>query len=86
MNFRLLGITLDNPHITPRNLCRFELGVPIAEDIQVPSEGAIRIFSPGAAAVYPFEGFPFRVEKGFDDLYAYRLPESGFQPPSTPPL
>jgi AraC family transcriptional regulator len=83
-NFRLLGITLDNPHITPRHLCRFELGVPIAEDIQAPSEGAIRIFSPGAAAVYPFEGLPFRVEKGFDDLYAYWLPESGFQPSECP--
>jgi AraC family transcriptional regulator len=83
-NLRLFGITLDNPHITPRNLCRFELGVPVAEGIPAPSNGEIRVFSPGAAAVYPFEGFPFRVEKGFDDLYAYWLPESGFQPAEYP--
>jgi len=81
---RLFGITLDNPHITPRDLCRFELGVPVAEGAPAPSDGEFRFFSAGAVAVYPFEGFPFRLEKGFDDLYAFWLPESGFQPAEHP--
>lgn len=82
--YRLLGITLDNPHITPQNLLRFELGVPAAEGIPSPADGENREFAPGITAVYPFNGFPFHIDRGFDDLYAFWLPESGYQPSEYP--
>jgi AraC family transcriptional regulator len=83
-SFRMIGITLDNPHITPRNLCRYELGVAVPEGVEALAEGEIRFFSPGTTALYPFEGMPFLLERGFDDLYIYWLPESGYQPAEAP--
>ena len=83
-SFQMIGIALDNPHITPPNLCRYELGVPVPDSGHVSLDGEIRQFSPGDTAVYPFEARPFEVEKGFDDLYAHWLPESGYQPNDAP--
>lgn len=83
-DFIMIGIMLDNPHITPRTLCRYELGVPVGVEAKIPGDGETRSFSPGLTAVYPFEGSPLRIERGFDDLYDLWLPESGYQPAESP--
>jgi AraC family transcriptional regulator len=83
-SFRMIGIPLDNPHVTQKKFCRYELGVPVIEGVETHGGGGIRVFSPGLIAVYPFEGMPFLLERGFDVLYGRWLPESGYQPTESP--
>lgn len=79
-----LGISLDNPDITPPDKCRYYASMTIPEDAQV-QNGIGQLDVPELiCAVYTYEGYQDGIEAAYNDVYRNWLPESGYQPQDYP--
>ncbi len=78
-----LGISHDNPEVTPSDKCRYDACVPVSRDFVSEGEINVQIVPGGKYAVYEWEGGPEEVGQAWQDLFAW-LPDSGFQPDDRP--
>jgi AraC family transcriptional regulator len=81
---KVLGMSLDNPEITPKDKCRYYACVTVTEKAQ--PEGAVGIMTlrPGKYAVGHFEGGAGVFKRAYDYMYGEWLPKSGYQPDDAP--
>jgi AraC family transcriptional regulator len=83
-DMKVLGMSLDNPEITPKDKCRYYACVAVTERAE--AEGAVGIMNtrPGKYAVGRFEGGPEIFKAAYDYMYGEWLPKSGCQPDDAP--
>ena len=76
----ILGISWDNPHITPPEKCRYDACVVVPETVKPDGEVGMQDIPAGRFACYRFTGNAFQEE--WDWLIGTWLPQSGYQPAS----
>lgn len=54
----IIGVYWDNPNITPPELCRYDVCVPVAEHVPADDQVDIRIIAGGTFAAVAYEGSP----------------------------
>ncbi len=74
-----LGISHDDPSITPPAKCRYDSCAVVPEDFKPGPGFNITDISGGKYAVYRFKGTDKVIGKAWQDIYAEWLPESGYQ-------
>ncbi|GAK58375.1 transcriptional regulator, AraC family [Candidatus Vecturithrix granuli] len=80
----MLGISYDNPEITPYHKCRYYACVTVPDHIPSDDTVGIMDITAGRYAVYRFEGTAEGIQAAFRLIYAEWLPDSGYQPAHTP--
>lgn len=80
----MLGISYDDPDITPFNKCRYYACMSVPDHISPDDTVGIMDVVAGKYAVYHFEGPVEEIQPAFKSLYAEWLPDSGYQPASAP--
>jgi AraC family transcriptional regulator len=84
----VLGISLDNPEITPADKCRYDACVSVPQDTQGEGEVGVYDIPAGKYAIYRTEGEYARISeqigRGWDDLMGNWFPDSGYQPDDRP--
>lgn len=79
-----IGVSFDNPEITPEEKCRYYACVSVPPETGV-DKGIGKMDLPaGLYCVYRFKGEIKEIEKTYKDLYAGWLPASGYQPADHP--
>ena len=80
----MLGISYDDPDITPSHKCRYYACMSVPAHI--PSDDMVGIMDvvAGKYAVYHFEGAAEDIQPAFRAIYAEWLPDSGYQPAPAP--
>lgn len=81
---RVLGMSLDNPDITPEDKCRYYACVTVDERAQPDGEVGIMTIRPGKYAVGRFAGGDDVFKKAYACMYGEWLPKSGWQPEDAP--
>ncbi|MDP4190380.1 MAG: AraC family transcriptional regulator [Bacteroidota bacterium] len=79
-----LGISLDNPDITPPDKCRYYASMTIPEGVEATGGIGILDLPELNCAVYRYEGYQDGIEQAYNDVYKNWLPESGYQPDDYP--
>ncbi|MBV7334116.1 AraC family transcriptional regulator [Chloroflexi bacterium TSY] len=80
----IVGIVWDNPEITLLEKCRYDLGVIIEPDAQIPDVLNIQEIPGGDYAVYRCEVSDNDLEQPWDDFVTAWLPYSGYLPSLAP--
>ena len=80
----IIGIVWDNPEITLLEKCRYDLGVIIEPDAQIPDVLNIQRIPGGEYAVYRCEVSDNDLEQPWDDFVTVWLPYSGYLPSLAP--
>lgn len=81
---KFIGISFDNPDITPRDKCRYYACISINDNTEV-SNGIGKLeLKEGRYGVYRFKGGMTEIEQTYKNLYGSWLPESGYQPDDHP--
>lgn len=80
----MLGISYDNPEITPCHKCRYYACVTVPDHILADDTVGIMDIAAGRYAVYRFKGSAEGIQAAFRLIYAEWLPDSGYQPAHTP--
>jgi len=81
---RLIGISPDNPDVTPKNKCRHCACIEVVEDVKSEGEVGVRKISAGTYAIGHFEGKDDIFKKAYEYMYGLWLPENGYQPENCP--
>lgn len=81
---RVLGLSLDNPDITPKDKCRYYAGVVVNDRAEPDGRVGIMTLRPGAYAVGRFEGGADIFKKAYAHMFGVWLPPSGWQPDDSP--
>jgi AraC family transcriptional regulator len=80
----MIGVSYDNPDITPADRCRYYACLTVPADIH-PGKGIGLMDIPGGRhAIVRFEGTAEKIAGAYRDLYAVWLPRSGYQPADAP--
>ena len=80
----MLGISYDNPDITPGHKCRYYACLTVPDRLHPDDTVGIMDIDSGKYAVSRFEGPVEGIQQAFRSLYAGWLPDSGFQPAHKP--
>jgi AraC family transcriptional regulator len=80
----VLGMSLDNPDITPKDRCRYYACVTVSEEAEPEGEVGIMNTHGGTFAVARFKGKRDVFKKAYDYMYGAWLPQSGYQPDDYP--
>jgi len=83
-DMRVLGMSLDDPGITPKDKCRYYACVTVTEKAKPEGEVGIMNIRPGRYAVGHFEGGAGIFKRAYDYMYGEWLPNSGYQPDDAP--
>ena len=83
-DMRVLGMSLDNPEITPKDKCRYYACVAVTGRAEPDGEVGIMDVRPGKYAVARFKGGPGVFKGAYDFMYGDWLPRSGWQPDDAP--
>ena len=81
---RILGLSLDNPDITPKDKCRYYAGVVVNERAEPDGRVGILTLRPGTYAVGRFAGGAGIFKEAYARMYGEWLPGSGWQPDDAP--
>jgi len=81
---RVLGLSLDNPDITPKDKCRYYAGVVVNERAEPDGRVGILTLRPGTYAVGRFAGGAGIFKEAYARMYGEWLPGSGWQPDDAP--
>jgi AraC family transcriptional regulator len=84
LNIVELGVSLDDPEITPADKCRYYVCITVPETISGDQFVGIMDIPGGKYAVYRFEGTQPELQATYRALYAEWLPDSGYQPADSP--
>jgi AraC family transcriptional regulator len=79
-----LGISFDDPKVTPANRCRYYACLTIQDNVTPPRDIGVLDIPAGQYAVLAFDGVREEIPRAYDDLYARWLPGSGYQPDDHP--
>ncbi len=77
---RVLGLSLDDPEVTPADKCRYDVGITVPPGTEPQGEVGVRELAGGRHAVFRYEGEKEGIASFYDAVYGGWLPESGFQP------
>jgi AraC family transcriptional regulator len=80
----LIGVSFDDPEITPKNKCRYHACVTVPPHTQPPKDIGIMDLPGGRHAVTPFDGPTSAIQGTYKELYGSWLPQSGFEPAESP--
>jgi AraC family transcriptional regulator len=83
-DMKVLGLSLDNPEITPKDKCRYYACVTVDERAEPEGEVGVMILRPGRYAVGHFEGGQGIFKLAYAYMYGEWLPGSGYQPDDAP--
>ena len=83
-DMRVLGMSLDNPDITPKDKCRYYACVAVNEMARPEGEVGIMTIRGGKYAVGRFAGGDDIFKRAYDYMYGEWLPKSGWQPDDAP--
>ena len=77
---KVLGISLDNPEVTPAAKCRYDAGLTVPPGTEPQGEVGVREIPGGRHAVIRYQGGEEGLSGFYDAVYGGWLPGSGFQP------
>jgi AraC family transcriptional regulator len=83
-NAETIGISFDDPDVTPRDKCRYYACVAVPHDTVPPREIGLYDIPGGKHAIHRFEGTGAQIADAYRDLYGTWLPQSGFEPADAP--
>lgn len=83
-DMRVLGMSLDNPDITPKDKCRYNACVAVNERAQPEGGVGIMTIRGGKYAIGRFAGGGDVFKKAYAHMYGEWLPKSGWQPDDAP--
>ncbi len=81
---RVVGISYDDPLITPPNRCRYYASLTVPETLTGDPLVGILDIPAGACAVLHLEGPSEQIQPAYRALYYHWLPDSGYQPADAP--
>ena len=81
---RILGLSLDNPDITPKDRCRYYACVVVNDRAEPDGRVGLMTLRPGTYAVGRFAGGAGIFKKAYAQMYGEWLPGSGWQPDDAP--
>lgn len=81
---RVLGLSLDNPDVTPRDKCRYYAGLVVDDRARPDGRVGIMTIRPGKYAVGRFAGGPGVFKRAYAYMFGEWLPRSGWQPDDAP--
>lgn len=79
-----IGISFDNPCITPENKCRYYACITVSNEVVPPKGFGTIDLSAGKYAVARFVGKVEELAIAWQELYGKWLPTSGFEPTDSP--
>lgn len=80
----VIGISFDDPDITPADKCRYYACITIPEGVTPPRDIGVMNIPAGRYAVMPFDGKREDIAGAYKQFYGSWLPRSGFQPEDRP--
>jgi AraC family transcriptional regulator len=81
---KFVGISLDDPDITPKDKCRYYACITVPEDVIPKGEINIMEIKEVNCAVYRFNGKEAEIKKAYNSFFKDWLPASGYQPEDQP--
>jgi AraC family transcriptional regulator len=81
---RILGVSLDNPDITPKDKCRYYACVEVNERAEPDGRVGIMTLRPGKYAVGRFDGGRGIFKEAYAFMFGDWLAKSGWQPDDAP--
>lgn len=79
-----LGVSLDNPAITPPDKCRYYASMTVPAEVREEKGIGIMDIPELKCAVYRFRGTQDEIEPMYQEVYSKWLPQSGYQPDNFP--
>jgi len=83
---KVMGISFDDPEITPKDKCRYYACVAVDERAEPDGEVGVMDIRPGKYVVGHFSGADDIFRKAYAFMYGEWLPASGWQPDDAPAL
>ena len=83
-DMRVIGMSLDNPEITPKEKCRYYACLAVTDKAKPEGEVGIMTVRAGKYAVGRFEGGKDVFKRAYAYMYGEWLPRSGYQPDDAP--
>lgn len=80
-----IGLTFDNPEITPKNKCRYYACLSLPETADIGTDISSMKIHGGKYAVLTLNGSMEAISDGYKYLYGCWLPSSGYEPADLPP-
>ena len=84
----VIGVSLDNPEVTPANKCRYDACITVPSDTKAEGEVGIYAIAAGKYAVYRTEGNYTHINaelgQAWNALMGDWFPDSGYQPDDRP--
>jgi AraC family transcriptional regulator len=77
---KFIGVSLDDPDITPVEKCRYYAGITVSEDIKPEGEVLVMDVPGGKYLVARYEGSGDGIAAAYKNIYMELLPENGFLP------
>jgi AraC family transcriptional regulator len=81
-----LGVSHDDPNITPHERCRYDAAVTLPEGFRVENSFNTAFIPEGKCAVYHFKGPVPELKNAYYAFYFQWLPNSGYRPMNFPPF
>ena len=81
-----IGISQDNPEITPADKLRYDCCIAVAADFKPEGEVGVQDFAGGKYACVPFKGTGADMHDAWMNMYGQWLPQSGWQADDKPPF
>jgi len=79
-----IGISFDNPCVTPPDKCRYYACITVPEDVKPPKGFGLYDLPGGRHAVARYTGKGDDLGKAWSEIYGLWLPSSGFEPANVP--
>lgn len=83
---QLIGMSQDDPDVTPLPLCRYDICLTMPGDWSANGEVSAREFPACRAAIIHCTGDSDRIDRAWQYLYRYWLPRSAYLPDNLPAL
>ena len=83
-DMRVLGLSLDNPDITPKDKCRYYACLAVTGKAEPDGDVGVMDIRPGKYAVARFTGGAGVFKRAYDFMFGRWLPASGWQPDDAP--
>ena len=83
-DFVSLGISYDDPHVTPPEKCRYDACIVVPAGFPAESSVVLKDIPGGRYAVYAYEGSAAGIMEPWRQIFTTWLPSSGFQPDDRP--
>ena len=81
---KFIGISLDNPRITPPEKCRYYACIAVPQNVKPDKTVNVTEIPSGKCLVARFEGSEKDIALAYDELFYKHLPESGWLPQDRP--